>query len=224
MKTTHPGACSMDPGAYRKVESRPGISRPHQMGPIRWQPRSDYPCPVGAALVRQAKPGDGVGMAHVWVDMGEHLVDLNPMAFQVPQAVGLVDWFEQDLRQPPSSTASFVADEAGEVVGMIGVRIEPPLEDAPKQVLRELSATRGTIEFLGVLRSRWRCGIGTRLVEVGEAWLLERGATVLSVDTYIASPVSVPFYEAAGYRRRSIQYRKPPEQGAPPAGINLPLK
>ncbi len=154
-------------------------------------------------------------MAHVWLDIGEHLIGLNATAFQLPQAVGLTDWFDGNLRHPPASTASFVAEEGGEIVGMIGVRLEPPLEDAPKQVLRELAASRGTIDFLGVLRSRWRRGIGTRLVEAGEAWLRERGATVLAVDTYIASPVSVPFYEALGYTRRTIQYRKPPEQGAP---------
>jgi GNAT superfamily N-acetyltransferase len=147
-------------------------------------------------------------MAHVWVDVGEHLVDLNPEDFQVPQAVGLVEWFEQDLRQPPLATAAFVAEEEGEVIGVVGVTVEHASEDAPRQILRELGATRGTIEFLGVLRSRWRRGVGTQLLVVGEAWLREQGATVLSVGTYIASPVSVPFYEAAGYRRRSIQYRK----------------
>ena len=54
-----------------------------------------------------------------------------------------------------------------------------------------------------------RRGVATLLVEKAEAWGREQGASVVLLDTWAESPVSVPFWERMGYGRRSIVFRKP---------------
>ena len=42
-----------------------------------------------------------------------------------------------------------------------------------------------------------------------ERWARERGAVCAMLDTYAASPLSVPFYEQRmGYQRRAIIFQK----------------
>ena len=39
--------------------------------------------------IRPAKPGDGEGMARVWLTAGAYYVDLEPALFQAPSTKGL---------------------------------------------------------------------------------------------------------------------------------------
>lgn len=63
------------------------------------------------------------------------------------------------------------------------------------------------------------------LMQAIERWARERAAVRAMLDTYAASPLSVPFYERGmGYRRRSIGFEKRLVQradgrpgGSPPA-------
>jgi len=42
-----------------------------------------------------------------------------------------------------------------------------------------------------------------------EQWGRANGATLIALDTYIGSPLSVPFYEERmGYRRQAVIFRK----------------
>ena len=45
-------------------------------------------------------------------------------------------------------------------------------------------------------------------MEHAERWLADRGAVVIELDTLAESPESVPFYEAIGYRPRSIIFER----------------
>jgi GNAT superfamily N-acetyltransferase len=45
-------------------------------------------------------------------------------------------------------------------------------------------------------------------MEAAESWARDRGAVLVALDTWIDSPLSVPFYEALGYDRRSIIFQK----------------
>src|SRR5207253_4376667 len=58
-----------------------------------------------------------------------------------------------------------------------------------------------------------RHGSGRVLVEAAERWGREHGASLFFLDTYVMSPLSVPFYERLGYARRSIRFVKPQEYG-----------
>ena len=65
------------------------------------------------------------------------------------------------------------------------------------------------VEALVVERSSWRHGIGTQLMRAVEDWASARGATLSSVDTYVHSPVSMPFYEQGmGYAQRRVTFQK----------------
>ena len=45
--------------------------------------------------IRPAKPGDGQGMARVWLSAGAYYADLDPAHFQLPSADGLAESFER---------------------------------------------------------------------------------------------------------------------------------
>jgi len=84
-----------------------------------------------------------------------------------------------------------------------------PRDDAQHQLLRELAERRLVVEALVVERSSWRHGIGTQLMRAVEDWASARGATLSSVDTYVHSPVSMPFYEQGmGYAQRRVTFQK----------------
>ena len=77
------------------------------------------------------------------------------------------------------------------------------------QLLRSLGETRLFVSALAVERAYQRRGVATRLMEAVEQWGRERGATLVSLDTWIDSEQSVPFYERRmGYRRASIIFEK----------------
>lgn len=161
-------------------------------------------------VIRSVKPGDGEGLASVWIDLCEYYAEIDPEIFQIPQSNGLVESFEKDLAEPlPENATSLVAEVDGRIVGWVYAQVLAPSEDAHWQLLRELGRSRLVIEALGVERLFQRQGIGMRLVQAVEAWAETNGAELLTVDTYINSPVSVPFYEdGMGYERRSIRFWK----------------
>jgi GNAT superfamily N-acetyltransferase len=65
------------------------------------------------------------------------------------------------------------------------------------------------INFVGTADAYRRQGAGTKLVEAAEEWGRRRGAVVSLCDTFIDSPLSVPFWERRmGYQRRAIIFRK----------------
>ena len=148
-------------------------------------------------------------MARIWVDVCRYYAEMDPEAFQVPKEDGLVEWFVGFLGEPSlADELSLVAEIDGEVVGSIEAKLIEPMEGAERQLLRELGDKRLSIETLTVERDHWRSGVGSALMEAAEAWAKERGATRSATYTYIDSPVSVPFYEKLGYKRRSINFRK----------------
>jgi hypothetical protein len=55
-----------------------------------------------------------------------------------------------------------------------------------------------------------RIGVPSQLVEAAEEWGRSQGATVAICDTFIDSPLSMPFREnRMGYTRRAVIFRKP---------------
>jgi GNAT superfamily N-acetyltransferase len=165
---------------------------------------------MGNLIIRPPQPGDGEGLARVWLDMATYYAWLDPEVFQVPRANGLAEWFEERLLNPtPDERFTRVAEQDGRVVGTVSAFIEDPFASAPQQMMRDLSRRRLTVNALGVHTACWRHGIGRRLLEAAEEWGRSKGATVALLDTYVHSPVSVPFYEQGmGYSRQSVHFRK----------------
>jgi GNAT superfamily N-acetyltransferase len=93
-------------------------------------------------------------------------------------------------------------------VGSLEAHIIAPRENASKQLMREAVQTRLIIDVIGVERPSWRHGVGTELMLAAEQWGRQKGAELAVVDTYVDSPVSVPFYERLGYQPGQLSYRK----------------
>jgi GNAT superfamily N-acetyltransferase len=161
--------------------------------------------------IRPPRPGDGEGMARVWLSAGAYYASLDPALFQVPSTDGLAESFEADIgaTSESSDTLRLVAEQDGQVAGWLTARLAQPAANAAHQLVRELSWIRLMVDALVVDQAQWRHGTGTALLEAAEAWGRDRGASMVRLDTYVHSPVSVPFYERhMGYQRRSIHFAK----------------
>lgn len=89
-----------------------------------------------------------------------------------------------------------------------------PVDTAARQLLRLLGETRLFVSALSVEATHQRRGVATRLMEAIEQWGRDRGAVFVSLDTWIHSRLSVPFYERRmGYRRASIVFEKHLDSG-----------
>ena len=161
--------------------------------------------------IRPPRPGDGEGMARVWLSAGAYYADLEPALFQVPSAEGLAESFEADIAATgeDGDTLRLVADSDGQVAGWLSAHLEHPVASLAHQLVRELGWTRLMVDALVVDQATWRQGIGTVLLTAAESWGRDRGARMARLDTYVHSPVSVPFYERhMEYQRRSIHFAK----------------
>ena len=161
-------------------------------------------------VIRPARASDAADLARNWIETAQHYVELDPEAFRVPSTDGLVEFFEESLERSRSDDSVWlVAEVDGQVVGDISARLERPAEDAERQLLRYLAEVRIYVDALGVVQAHRRRGVGTRLMGAIERWARDRGAVCAMLDTYAASPLSVPFYERGmGYQRRSIVFEK----------------
>lgn len=139
------------------------------------------------------------------MENAQYYVDLAPEDFQLPRPEGLA----QHLEPPPESESEarifLVAEVAGELAGYAVATLTQPLESASRQYVPYHAETRISIDALGVSNAHQRRGVATRLEDELEQWGRERGATLASTDTYVDSPLSVPFWqERMGYRPRSL--------------------
>ncbi|MEN3341069.1 MAG: hypothetical protein V7644_473 [Actinomycetota bacterium] len=160
--------------------------------------------------VRSARRGDGAALARVWLDNARYYVGRFPDDFRLPDQAGLAEWFEAKLAMPPSaSELHLVAVADGSVGAFAYARLTEPEGDASRQMLADHPYPRVHVEALGTADRFQRRGLATSLVEAVEAWARERGARTISAETYLQSPVSIPFWEERmGYRRRSVKLTK----------------
>ena len=166
--------------------------------------------------VRDATAEDADGIAAIYVENGRFHEALDPGYFKEPSRDGLVEMIEGDeeWRQRPDALA-LVAEVDGVVAGYLEASLQPPLDTAEVQSVRDLGATRLHINSVGTADAFKRRGVATALVEAAEAWARANGASVATLDTWIDSPLSVPFWEERmGYARRSIIFRKELEPSA----------
>ena len=95
------------------------------------------------------------------------------------------------------------------MVGSVEARLERPIDTASRQLLRHLGEPRVVVDTLGVEEPYRRRGVATRLMQAIEGWAQEKGATLVSLETDIASPLSMPFYECRmAYQRRAVIFQE----------------
>lgn len=165
---------------------------------------------MGGLIVREIRSGDGEGCARAWRDAGRHYAAIVPEVIQEPDPQGLVEWFEHAIRdERGDDTLWIVAEDDGQVVGMVEAAVTRPTPDARRQLQRDLSRVRLVVNALAVVEEYRRKGVGTALMEAAETWGRQRGAVVTVTDTNLSSSLSVPFYEdRMGYRRQAVILRK----------------
>ena len=160
---------------------------------------------VDEVTIRKARPGDGEGLARIWMENAQYYVGLAPEDFELPQTDGLAEFLDPSPESDSDTRIFLVAELDGELAGYAVATLTPPLESANRQYVPYHAETRIYIDALGVGDRHQRRGLATRLVEELEQWGLERGATRVATDTYVESPLSVPFWqERMGYRPRSV--------------------
>jgi GNAT superfamily N-acetyltransferase len=165
---------------------------------------------MAEVLVRSFREGDGAGSARMSIENGSFYARLAPELFKQPDEEGLVELMEGDVEWRESSdNLALVAEVDGEVAGYLEASLQPPLETSRWQSQRDLAELRLFINYVGTADAYKRTGVATRLVEAAETWGRKQGATVAVCDTYIDSPLSVPFWEdRLGYTRRAVIFRK----------------
>jgi ribosomal protein S18 acetylase RimI-like enzyme len=163
---------------------------------------------VGGFLVRQAQPGDGLGIANVHLDTATTLRQLDDSRFKLPDTDGMGTWIDADLATMGEGWICFVAEEDGAIVGQVEAKVHAPLDSARYQTMSNLADIRGEVNSLGVLENHRRRGIARALMSAAEDWLKDHGARVVTLDTLMRSPESVPFYDSIGYERVSIIFER----------------
>jgi GNAT superfamily N-acetyltransferase len=159
--------------------------------------------------IRNARPGDGEGCAEVWIDIGRYYYQLDPRTFQIPSPDGLADSFEQDFTDADPEQLQLVAETDGTIAGLLVARLHTPGPHPEHELLRDLSRSRVFVQILAVAEPHRRSGVGTALMAAAETWASEHHAATISLDTYLHSPASVPFYERRmSYDRRALILRK----------------
>jgi GNAT superfamily N-acetyltransferase len=98
-----------------------------------------------------------------------------------------------------SDFATFVADDDGEVVGMIGVCVRPSYEH---------NLSNGQITALVVARQARGRGIGRLLVSKAQAWLAGEGARRIIVNSGTARADAHAFYIRLGYGETGRRFVK----------------
>lgn len=161
-------------------------------------------------VVRECRTGDANGIARIGRENGAYYASLAPEYFKQPDDEGFAEFIEGDgeWRDEPTNLA-LVAEIGGEVAGYLEASVQPPLDSARWQGQRDLAEVRLSINYVGTADAFKRMGVATRLVEAAEEWGRSQGATVAICDTYIDSPLSMPFWEERmGYARRAVVFRK----------------
>lgn len=162
-------------------------------------------------LIRPARAGDAAGRARLWQDAGRFFASIDPQTAQEPDPRGLVDWIEEMDRKLADDPArlTLIAEIDGEVVGIVMARFSEPAPSARQQVSSDFGRRRAHVDALAVATSHRRAGVGTALMNAAERWAVERGAEVITLESNIDNPLSMPFYEhRMGYRPHEVVFRK----------------
>ena len=98
----------------------------------------------------------------------------------------------------PSAT-TFLAEEAGQIVGFVNVTIH----DESHSLLRPLRFAR--VGSVGVSAGHRGQGVGRSLMQHAEAWAQSQGATELRLNVWAFNSAAMQLYRELGYELRSHQ-------------------
>jgi GNAT superfamily N-acetyltransferase len=161
--------------------------------------------------IRAAGAGDSSSLADLWREFGRFYVELDEAEFRIPDDEGLAEWFASRLVKDEDEDASWlVAERKGRVVGFVCARIWRPVDDADRQLMREVAEPILKVDSLMVPEDERGAGVATGLMRAVEDWGIERGATRAIVIASLSSSAAVGFYEnRMRYERKTVGFSKP---------------
>jgi ribosomal protein S18 acetylase RimI-like enzyme len=141
--------------------------------------------------VRAAQAADLDRVAALWTAITHHHEPMDPVFRMRRDAGGELRELLRALARDPDCEI-FVYDEAGDLPGMLIVRVDhsPP-------IMQE--TMRAEITDLGVRDVARRRGIGTALLEAAFAWVRASGAKRVEVQVAHANEVGQAFWRARGF-------------------------
>ena len=161
----------------------------------------------GEIVVRRATREDAPSLAALSNESSAYYARLAPELFAEGDLDGFAEWIAAEWDDGPG-TLALVAEVACDVAGYLEAVIQEPEERRRFFGARDFRGRRLFVNGAdggGPPPPRRR----ELLVEKAEAWGREQGASVVLLDTWAESPVSVPFWERRmGYGRRSVVLRK----------------
>jgi GNAT superfamily N-acetyltransferase len=165
---------------------------------------------MGASLIlRDAAPGDGAGLAQVWLDAARLFTTIDPLFFREPDRDGLDEWFEELIARPRAGKLLLVADLSGEIAGHLAATLHDPVPNAARQVLADLGRRTAHVDVLAVAERWRRFGVGRALMDRAMGWARTSGAVAIALETELANPSSMAFYEKTmGMQRQSVIFRQ----------------
>jgi ribosomal protein S18 acetylase RimI-like enzyme len=156
--------------------------------------------------VRPADDGDIEELCEIYYDFHEYHVRGVPTHLR--SLGGREQWDRSPLRETLSQIMAsadsevFLAEAAGELVGLIEVYVRPD-PDEPTLV-RHRYAELQSLVVLAPFRGN---GIGTRLVRIAQGWACERGATEMRLGVWEFNRPALEFYQSVGFttlKRRMV--------------------
>lgn len=164
---------------------------------------------AASLILRDAAPGDGAGLAQVWLDAARLFTKIDRLFFREPDRDGLDDWFEELIARPREGKLLLVAELFGEVAGHLAATLHAPVPSATRQVMADLGRHTVHVDVLAVAERWRRHGVGRALMDHAMGWARVSGAVAVSLETDVDNPSSMAFYEKTmGMRRQSVVFRK----------------
>jgi GNAT superfamily N-acetyltransferase len=143
------------------------------------------------SCVRLARGADLDALLALWTEITHHHRELDPLYTLRPGAETAIRSLLRSMLAE-DDCAVFVAELAGEPVGMSCVRI-----DRAPPILREVE--RAEITDLGVQRGHRRRGIGRALAEAAFAWVHERRVARVEVRVVTRNRGGQAFWRDLGF-------------------------
>ncbi|MET8092364.1 GNAT family N-acetyltransferase [Micromonospora sp. NPDC005220] len=155
--------------------------------------------------VRPASLSDVPALVELRLANAEAHLALDPDTYRLPQREAVIEHFTTVLNDTTGRSAVLVAEQGGQVVGMVEVL---PLPEPPAhQILRpEPSAQIHTV-VLGAARGR---GVGSALLDAADRWAAEHGITNLSAGIHHRNAGAVRFYRHHGYAPSGTAWSRRP--------------
>ncbi|MER7587071.1 GNAT family N-acetyltransferase [Micromonospora sp. NPDC127501] len=144
--------------------------------------------------VRAASLADVPALVALRLANAEAHLALDPDVYRLPRRTAVIAHFTAVLSDATCRDAVLVAEQDGQVVGMVEVLRQP--EPPAHQILRpEPSAQIHTV-VLGEARGS---GVGSALLVAANRWAAEHGLSYLSAGIHHRNASAVRFYRRHGY-------------------------